>query len=67
MKIITVGELVDKLLKMDRDLPVLKSDACAVTYTYIELLPTTFPVKRECGPYFVDGTECNREFDAVIL
>lgn len=72
MTIATVGELIDALQKFDRGLPVLKSDACGVTYLPVELLENQiFPVRHNRYPggidEFLDADPANKNFDAVVL
>ena len=72
LTILTVGELITALQKFDHDLPVLKSDACGVTYLPVDLLENlVFPVRRHTYPggidEFLDAGPADKNFDAVVL
>lgn len=72
LPIATVGELIDVLQKFDRSLPVLKSDACGVTYLPVDLLENlVFPVRHNHYSNgvdeFLDADQSDKNFDAVVL
>jgi S-adenosylmethionine synthetase len=72
LTIATVGELIEVLKKFDRNLPVLKSDACGVSYLPVDLLENlVFPVRRHTYPggidEYLDADPADKNFDAVVL
>ena len=72
LTIATVGDLIEALQKYDKGLPILKSDACGVTYLPVDLIENlVFPVRRNSYAggieEFLDADQATKTFDAVVL
>lgn len=72
LPIATVGDLIEVLQKYDKTLPILKSDACGISYLPVDIIENlVFPVRRNHYPggvdEFVDADPDSKTFDAVVL
>lgn len=72
LPIATVGDLIEVLQQYDKTLPILKSDACGISYLPVDIIDNlVFPVRRnhyqDGFDEYIDADQATKTFDAVVL